>query len=109
MAVASFAWNLLFKIKYDTLQYIQNVNYSKSLRFAITECKSCSAFYETAFFGMDHLSLIVKNNFQIKALNQGKYTRKGRWAVNPYNAVTGRGLSETISVQGRKAPSGKSG
>lgn len=58
---------------------------------------------------MDHLSLIVKNNFQIKALNQGKYTRKGRWAVNPYNAVTGRGLSETISVQGRKALSGKSG
>lgn len=80
LAVASFAWNLLFKIKYDTLQYIQNVNYSKSLRFAITECKSCSAFYETAFFGMVHLSLIVKNNFQIKALNQGAYARKGRWA-----------------------------
>lgn len=103
MALASFAWNLLFKIKYDTLQYIQNVNYSKSLRFAITECKSCSAFYETAFFGMGHLSLIVKNNFQIKALNQGTYVRKGRGAGNSSSSVAGRELSEPVSGRGNES------
>lgn len=77
LAASSLAWNLLFKIKYDTVQYIQNVNYSKSRRFAIIECKSCSAFYETAFFWQGSSFFYCKNNFQIKALNQGKFTRNG--------------------------------